>query len=86
MLEYSDLIENGATILFLDFYKVFDFIEHVFIYTALDTFRFGFKCKNMTWTIYKGINSSVSLAEGTSKRFVHSRGIRQGCRFTPFCF
>ncbi len=28
MMDYSDLIEEGAIILFLDFYKAFDSIEH----------------------------------------------------------
>lgn len=42
MMDYSDLNEEGAIILFLDFYKAFDSIEHEFIYTALDKFGFGF--------------------------------------------
>lgn len=86
MMDYPDLIEEGAIILFLDFYKAFDSIEHEFIYTALDKFGFGIKFKNMVRTIYRGINSSVSLAEGTSKRFELSRGIRQGCPISPFLF
>lgn len=67
MIDCSDLIEEGAIIMFLDFYKA---IEHEFIYTAVNKFGFGSKCKNMVRTIHKGIDSSVTLAEGTSKRLV----------------
>lgn len=41
ILDYPELINNESFILFLDFYKAFDSVEHKFIFKALDKFGFG---------------------------------------------
>ena len=86
ILDYSELIHNDAIILFLDFYKAFDTVEHPFINEALIHFGFGPRFRNMVATLYRNINSSVSLASGTSPRLNIKRGIRQGCPISPFLF
>ncbi len=85
-LDYSDLVNEEALILFLDFYKAFDTVEHNFMYHTLNYFGFGPTFKNMMHTFYNNISSSVSLSSGTSSRFIVRRGIRQGCPISPFLF
>lgn len=41
LLDYSYLIDSGGFILFLDFHKAFDSIEHNFILKALQKCSFG---------------------------------------------
>lgn len=41
LLDYSDVISDDRWILFLDFYKAFDSVEHQFIFSALEKFGFG---------------------------------------------
>lgn len=41
VLDYSDFIHSEGLILFLDFYKAFDSVEHKFIFRTLELFRFG---------------------------------------------
>ncbi len=73
-------------ILFVDFHKAFDTIEHVFLFKPIDFFGFGKYFLKAVKTLYKGCTSSVKLAQGTSNRFEVGRGIRQGCPFSPFLF
>ncbi len=40
LLDYSELVNDDALILFLDFYKAFDTVEHAFMYEALRHFGF----------------------------------------------
>ncbi len=86
LLDYSDLVSNDALILFLDFFKAFDTVEHNFIFKALVNFGFGNNFICVIKTLYNDINSCVSLSNGTSPRFYVSRGIRQGCPISPFLF
>ncbi len=86
LLDYSDLVNEEALILFLDFYKAFDTVEHNFMYHTLNYFGFGPTFKNMMHTFYNNISSSVSLSSGTSSRFIVRGGIRQGCPISPFLF
>lgn len=41
LLDYKDFIEDTGFILFLDFYKAFDSVEHPFIIKTLEHFGFG---------------------------------------------
>lgn len=86
LLDYNHLIEDDGVILFLDFYKAFDTVEHPFILKALQYFGFGKKFIDLISLLYSDINSSISLPFGTSKRFNISRGIRQGCPASPLLF
>lgn len=86
ILDYKELINDKAIILFLDFCKAFDTVEHEFIFESLHRFGFGPSFIKVVQTLYRNINSNVSLMNGVSSRFVISRGIRQGCPISPFLF
>lgn len=86
ILDYPDYIPNDSFILFLDFYKAFDSIEHEFIFKTLKKFGFGdFFCKAIR-TLYGNGNSSIKLKNGSSPRFEQKCGIRQGCPISPYLF
>ena len=38
LVDYSDLISEDSFILFLDFFKAFDTVEHLFIFQCLEKF------------------------------------------------
>lgn len=82
LIDYANYINSDAIILFLDFYKAFDTIEHKFLFSTLE-FGFGEKFIKMVKMIYKDINSSVLLQFDTSNRFPINRGVRQ--ESPPFC-
>lgn len=86
LLDYSDVIGHDGLILFLDFYKAFDSLEHSFIYQSLTKFGFGNFFTQAIKTLYTNCNSSILLKYGTSPRFKVSRGIRQGCPVAPYLF
>jgi len=86
MVDYNDYVLDDSFILFIDFHKAFDTIEHTFLFKAIDFFGFGNYFQKAIKTLYKGCNSSVKLARGTSGRFEIGRGIRQGCPISPFLF
>ncbi len=86
LLDYSDRIDDDGFILFLDFCKAFDTVEHPFILDTLQHFGFGECFKEIIRMLYNDINSSVLLPFGTCSRFEVKRGIRQGCPASPLLF
>lgn len=86
LLDYSDLISTDSFILFLDYYKAFDCLEHDFILQALRKLGFGSFFCNCIKMFYNNGNSSIRLYNGTSPRFDLKRGVRQGCPISPYLF
>uniref|UniRef100_A0A8C6WYS4 Reverse transcriptase domain-containing protein n=1 Tax=Neogobius melanostomus TaxID=47308 RepID=A0A8C6WYS4_9GOBI len=86
LIDYRDLIEENSFILFLDFYKAFDSVEHPFILETLNHFGFGENFRSTIGMLYHNINSSVLLGHGSCTRFNIKRGIRQGCGSSPLLF
>uniref|UniRef100_A0A3P9J195 Reverse transcriptase domain-containing protein n=1 Tax=Oryzias latipes TaxID=8090 RepID=A0A3P9J195_ORYLA len=86
IIEYRHLIKDNGFILFLDFYKAFDSVEHPFIMTALENFGFGTKFRNLIYGLYQNINSCVILPNGTTPSFKVDVGIPQGCPISPYLF
>lgn len=86
LLDYSDLIHDNSFVLFLDFYKAFDTLEHEFIYQSLNKFGYGNFFTKAIQTLYSRSNSSIQLKYGTSPRFNVLRGVRQGCPISAYLF
>ncbi len=84
LLDYQDLIHSDGLILFLDFHKAFDTIEHKFIFRTLELFGFGKAFIETVTMFYTGFNSSVIVNFDTSKWFNIYRSVRQGCPISLF--
>ncbi len=84
IIDYPEFVQDDSFILFLDFYKAFDCLEHDFIITALNKFGFGQSFCNAVHNLYS--NSNRKLASGTSPRFSLKRGVRQGCPLSVYVF
>ncbi len=89
LLDYAENVEDGAIILFLDFFKAFDTVEHKFLFKTIALFGFGNNFLNIVKMFYTDISSSVILNTSTTKRFNINRGVRQGGNLgaiSPFLF
>lgn len=86
LLDYSELVNDDSFILFVDFYKAFDSLEHEFIFLSLQKLGFGDPFCKFIRTLYNNANCSINLKAGTSPRFQLSRGVRQGCPVSPYLF
>ncbi len=69
LLDYPDLIHSDGLILFLDFHKASDTIEHKCIFRTLELFGFWKAFIETVTMFYTGINSSVIVNFDISKRF-----------------
>lgn len=69
LLDYSHLISDDSFLLFLDFFKAFDTVEHSFLFHALQKFGFGQYFCNAIKTLYNNANCSIKLKFGSSSRF-----------------
>ena len=86
MIDYQSFIESESLILFSDFFKAFDSIEHDFLIQTLKKCGFGDKFCKVIKMFYNDINSYISLNPGITPRINVSRGIRQGCPISPKLF
>lgn len=86
MLDYRDYINTDSLVLFIDFFKAFDTVEHPFLLKTLHFLGFGANFCNIVEMLYTDISSSVSLNPGVTPRFKVLRGIRQGCPISPKLF
>ncbi len=86
LLDYADSVHSNSLILFLDFYKAFDTIEHQFLLKSLKLFGFGDAFVDTIAIFYNIINSSVVIHFNTSNRFDILCGVRQDCPISPFLF
>ncbi len=84
------MLEHNSFIIFLDFYKAFDSVEHKFTFKSVVKFGFGeYVCKAVRTPYsvkYYNCSNTIKLKYGTSPRFYWSRGIRQGCPLSPYLF
>ncbi len=78
--------EDNTVVLFLDFRKVFDMVNHLFLMTLL--IHMGLPLEFVTWIsiIYTGAISSVKHKNWLTKTFPLLRGVQQGCPLSCHLF
>ena len=70
----------------LDFRKAFDSLKWPFIMKTLYYFNFGTDMKHWVSTFYSNIESTVVNNSNRTDWFQLSKGVRQGCPFSPYLF
>ena len=83
---YADKHKLNTIILFLDFEKAFDSVEHEYIYKTLTKFNFGENLIRWVKTLYSGCSAKVKNNGYLSESFSISRGIKQGCPVSALLF
>jgi len=60
LIDYRHLIPDDSFILFIDFYKAFDTVEHSFMFKVIDFFGFGhfFKMQSVCFIKVRIVQSS----------------------------
>lgn len=86
ILDCTDIFDNDASIILLDFKKAFDSVEWNFIYATLKKFNFGDNFIKWVTVLYKNANFSIKNNGWISKEFKMTRGIRQGCPVSALLF
>ena len=72
--------------IFIDFKKVFDFVNWNFLAKALEAFNFGPQIRKWIRTFYTDISSCVINNGHASEFFNLQRGVRQGCTLPGILF
>ena len=72
--------------LFADFEKAFDSLDHNFIIRSLESFNFGDSLKQWIKTFYQDMKACVTNNGYLSDFFKIGRGVRQGCPLSPYLF
>lgn len=88
VVHYADRRNADAMILSVDHQAAFDMVEWLFIFQVLEAMNFGPNYIRYVEVIYKygKVKSAVNVNGFISGFFEISRGIRQGCPFSPYIY
>ena len=85
-IDYVNQKKMKKFLLFLDFEKAFDSVEHNVIYKTLETFNFGAEFIHWIKTIYSKCTAMVKNNGNISQPISIARGIKQGCPVSALLF
>ena len=89
IFEIIDYIENNneqGLLLFSDYEKAFDTLNHKFIIKCLQHFNFGNSFIRWIETFYKNITAVIVNNGFLYEEININRGVRQGCPLSSFLF
>ena len=86
VMNKCDKERQNAILMSFDFYKAFDTVEWKAIYDTLQAFGFGKKYIDMVRIIYNKPLMTAMNNGFWSEWFTPTRGVRQGCCFSPGIF
>lgn len=86
VIEHAKEEEREAALLFLDFKKAFDSVEHNFMYETLKAFNFGPEFIRWIKTMYTQTEACIKNNGYFSQTFNIDRGIKQGCPISALLF
>ena len=86
VIDYFENDNTQGAIIFLDFRKAFDTVNHNFLMRVLEKLNFGQSFIQWVKTIYNKAESCVSNNGWTSKPLQIQKGIRQGCPLSALLF
>lgn len=85
---YEDSLENDKElhVCFIDLEKAFDSVEHWALIQVMEAFGFGDQFIRLIISLNSNVSSDVITDYGTTDKFSTTRGVRQGCPFSPLLF
>ena len=86
VFEWCEDNNKPGALIFLDFQKAFDSINHKFMYAVLSKFGFGPVFNNWVHTLYNNANLCVKNNGWVSSKINMKQGIRQGCPVSALLF
>ena len=86
VIDYCENNEQDGAILFLDFQKAFDTVNHEFLKNVLKKYNFGSSFIKWVDIMYHNADACVTNNGWTSKPFKINKGIRQGCPLSALLF
>ena len=88
IIEYTKkhYTKKGGLLLFLDFEKAFDRVDHDFMLQVLDRMAFPSEFINWIQLLYTSSTTSVRINNINSKALNLNSGVRQGCPISPLLF
>ena len=86
IIAHTEALKLPGVLLFIDFEKAFDSIEHNFLYKVLECFNFGPSFIRWIQIFYNNLSSCVLNNGLFSSPFQLKRGVRQGDPLPPYLF
>ena len=86
IFEYVEEKNNDGAMIFIDYEKAFDSIEHNFIFKTLEKFNFGKTFIHMIKLFYTDPTYKIKNNGWLSAPHLMQRGIRQGCSLSALLF
>jgi exonuclease III len=86
ILDYSELLNLDGAMLFLDFKKAFDTVDHIFMFRVIKLFGFGNSFIKWIETFYNSITTCVFNNGWKSDVIYPSRGLKQGCSLSALIY
>ena len=86
MIQHAMKKNIAGVILFLDFKKVFDTLEWIFMFTALKRYNFGDNFMKWVKILYNSLLACIKNNGWISETFELQRVVRQGCPLSALLF
>ena len=86
VIDFFEENESEGALIFLDFKKAFDTVNHDFLHNVLTKFNFGDSFRRWVRVMYENAISCVTNNGWTSKPLNIKKGIRQGCPLSALLF
>ena len=86
IINFCEEQQKDGYLIFLDWEKAFDRVDHEFMFKVLEKYGFGARFVQSVRALYTNIESRLCLNQYISSSFSVMGGVRQGCPLSPYLF